>query len=118
MYPGIKVLDWHENFIQGDTIIRQIKTAAEICTGAIFLFTGDDNIDQANSPDQPVPRDNVLFEAGYFIHAKGKKRVLIIVEKDTKVLADLGGIIYASLENRNNTTPIKPNLQRFINENL
>jgi len=117
-FPNIKVLDWQKDFIQGDTIIRQIKTAAEICTGAIFLFTGDDIMDQINSPDQLVPRDNVLFEAGYFIHAKGKKRVLIIVEKDTKVLADLGGIIYASLENRNNIAPLKPNLQRFIDENL
>ena len=116
--PGIRVLDWHKDFIQGDTIIQQIKNAAQVCTGAVFLFTGDDHINKTDSFSQLVPRDNVLFEAGYFIHAKGRKRVLIIVEQDTKVLADLGGIIYAALENRNNIAPILPNLQRFVEENL
>ncbi|WP_447603718.1 TIR domain-containing protein [Nitrospira sp. Nam80] len=35
----------------------------------------------------------VVFEAGYFASAKGKKRVLIIRQSGTKMPADLGGDI-------------------------
>ena len=38
-----------------------------------------------------------LLEAGYFISAKGKERVLIVREPGAKMPADLGGDIYASL---------------------
>jgi predicted nucleotide-binding protein len=42
--------------------------------------------------NRAVPRDNVLFEAGYFIQAKGKDRVLIVREAGAKMPADLGGM--------------------------
>ena len=42
--------------------------------------------------DLAVPRDNVIFEAGYFIGLKGKRNVLIIRESGSKMPVDLGGI--------------------------
>jgi predicted nucleotide-binding protein len=56
----------------------------------------------------------VVFEAGFFAHAKGKERVLIIRERGSKMPADLGGDIYASLTDRSNITPIKPVLRKFV----
>jgi predicted nucleotide-binding protein len=49
---------------------------------------------------QAAPRDNVVLEAGYFIRAKGKDRVLIVREAGAKLPADIGGTIYASLLNQ------------------
>ena len=61
-----------------------------------------------------VPRDNVVFEAGYFIHAKGKDRVLVVREEGAKMPADLGGDIYALLPDRNHIGPILDGLRRFV----
>lgn len=62
----------------------------------IFLFTKDNPLVGIDE-NQASPRDNVVFEAGYFMHAKGKERTLIIREEGTKMPADLGGnIIYCS----------------------
>ena len=74
---GVRVLDWQE-FPPG-TILEQIKKAAACCTGGVFLFTADDDLAEGTL-GMAAPRDNVVFEAGYFIHAKGHKRVLIIRE--------------------------------------
>jgi predicted nucleotide-binding protein len=61
-----------------------------------------------------LPRDNVVFEAGYFVNAKGKERVLVIREEGAKMPADLGGDIYASFARRDDITPLEPQLQRFV----
>jgi predicted nucleotide-binding protein len=64
------------------------------------------------------PRDNVLFEAGYFIKAKGNERVLIIREKGAKMPADIGGNIYLLLENRDNISTIEANMEFFLRNRL
>jgi len=61
-----------------------------------------------------VPRDNVVFEAGYFIGLKGKRNVLIIRESGCKMPADLGGDIYASLRVKDSIAPIERTLRAFI----
>ena len=61
-----------------------------------------------------APRDNVIFETGYFARARGKERTLIIREGSTKLPADIGGVIYLSLRKRSDITPLKPGLMKFI----
>jgi predicted nucleotide-binding protein len=61
-----------------------------------------------------VPRDNVVFEAGYFIGLKGKRNVLIVRESGSKMPADLGGDIYASLPDKADITPIERVLAGFM----
>jgi hypothetical protein len=71
-----------------------------------------------NNPLQKIaaPRDNVVFEAGFFIHAKGKNNVLIIREHGAKFPADLGGDIYVSLDEKNNVEKITECINRFVND--
>ena len=61
-----------------------------------------------------APRDNVVFEAGYFIGLKGKRNVLIVRESGSKMPADLGGDIYASLPDKSNIAPIERTVSAFI----
>ena len=61
-----------------------------------------------------VPRDNIIFEAGYFIGLKGKQSVLIIRETGSKLPANTGGDIYAALDRKRDITPIKKTLSAFI----
>ena len=61
-----------------------------------------------------APRDNVVFEAGYFIGVKGKRNVLIVRESGSKMPADLGGDIYASLRDRASIASIERTLAAFL----
>jgi hypothetical protein len=110
---GVTVLDWQTDFPPGQNILQQIGRASERCSAGIFLFTRDDELSAAGAGPDAVPRDNVVFEAGYFIHSKGKDRVLVVREEGAKMPADLGGDIYASLPDRNHIGPILDSLRRF-----
>jgi predicted nucleotide-binding protein len=108
---GVTTLDWYDDFAPGRTILDQITDASLRCGGGIFLFTGDDKVDSAG--ESAVPRDNVVLEAGFFISAKGKDRVLIVREKVSKMPADLGGDIYAMLEEKSDISPIESSIRAF-----
>jgi predicted nucleotide-binding protein len=116
---GFSVLDWARDFRPaGSTILEEIERAASRCRCAIFLFTKDDELDrkaQGKASFDAIPRDNVLLEAGYFTQARGKDRVAIVREVGAKMPADLGGIIYLSLQDRSRLLPVKKELVRFLN---
>ena len=101
----------------GSTILAEIAKAARLCSAGIFLFTKDDLID---GPDRAVavPRDNVVFEAGFFAHAKGSDRVLIILEQGTKLPADLGGTIFVTLERTAGFEELNKQLRSFLEQQL
>jgi Predicted nucleotide-binding protein containing TIR-like domain len=85
---GATVLDWQTDFIPGRTILDQIEQAAARSIGVIFLFTKDHDLADPAPGAVAVPRDNVVFEAGYFIGLKGKRNVLIIREAGSKLPAE------------------------------
>jgi predicted nucleotide-binding protein len=111
---GTRVLDWQTDFIPGRTILDQIEQAAAQCIGGIFLFTKDDDLVGQGQRETAAPRDNVVFEAGYFVGLKGKRNVLVIRESGSKMPADLGGDIYASLTDKANIEPIERTLAAFM----
>jgi len=111
---GAEVLDWQTDFIPGRTILDQIEQAAARSIGGIFLFTKDDDMIDHGQRDTAAPRDNVVFEAGYFIGLKGKRNVLIIREAGSKMPADLGGDIYGSLPGKSDIAPIESTLSAFL----
>jgi Predicted nucleotide-binding protein containing TIR-like domain len=93
---GVTVIDWARDFRAAGSILSEIEHAAARCSAAILLFTRDELL-QTEAADIVPPRDNVLLEAGYFAHAKGKERVLIVREEGVKMPADFGGDIYVPL---------------------
>jgi hypothetical protein len=111
---GTTVLDWQTDFIAGRSILAQIEEAAARCSAGIFLFTKDDDLADVSQPDRSAPRDNVVFEAGYFVGLKGKRTVLIVREQGSKLPADLGGDIYALLQDRTDIGPIERVVSGFI----
>jgi hypothetical protein len=113
---GLKVRNWEMDFAAGGVILDEIETAARLCTGGIFLFTKDDAFE--GGENRAAPRDNVVFEAGYFAAAKGRERVLIIREEGAKMPADLGGSIYLPLADRNDIRPIESALRDFVDRRL
>lgn len=113
----VSVHDWAMDFHSGGTILEEVERAERLCTCGIFLFTADDQLDGPNS-ERAAPRDNVIFEAGYFVNAKGKERTLIIREDGAKMPADLGGNIYLRLGTDRNVANLHEQLRRFLAERL
>jgi hypothetical protein len=112
---GLRVMDWETDFSAGASILEEIVRAARVCTGGIFLFTQDDFFESRRGKLRAAaPRDNVVFEAGYFAGARGRDRVLIVLEEGAKLPADLGGSIYLPLKNKSNITPILPAIRSFV----
>lgn len=113
---GLRVRNWEIDFAAAGIIIDEIETASKLCSGGIFLFTKDDMME--GNEMKAAPRDNVVFEAGYFAAAKGRDRVLIIREEGAKMPADLGGNIYLSLTDRDDIRPIESAIRDFVERRL
>jgi hypothetical protein len=113
---GIAVRDWELNFAPGPTILDELLEASRSCLGAIMLLTNDDHLVGPGSLS--APRDNVIFEMGMFIEAKGRDRVLVIREQEAKIPADIGGSIYLSLQNRDDIKPIHTGLLDFVKKRI
>jgi hypothetical protein len=96
---GLRVLDWATDFRPGRTIMEEIARATATCRCGLFLFTKSDPLVESATA-KAVPRDNVLLEAGYFMSAHGAARMVVVRETGTKMPADLGGMIYLSIEDR------------------
>lgn len=109
---GATVLDWKRDFRGGPTILEQIEDAARRTSGGVFLFTRDDPL--KGRGQQAAPRDNVIFEAGFFMRSKGHQRVLVIREEGAKMPADLGGVIYEPLADRGNVHDLEERLRLFL----
>ena len=119
---GHTVMDWARDFKPaGATILEEIERAAALCRSAIFVFTQDDELApqaKGKASFAAVPRDNVLFEAGYFMQVRGKARVAIVREAGTKMPADLGGVVYLSFDNRRQLQATKRGLRQFMAQAL
>lgn len=118
---GLRVLDWATDFRPGRTIMEEIARATATCRCGLFLFTADDPI-QGSPTKTAIPRDNVLLEAGYFMSAHTARRMVVVREKGTKMPADLGGMIYLTIESRadwiQTAREVRDALRRQVSEDI
>jgi hypothetical protein len=113
----VTVQDWAMDFQSAGTIMDEVERAVDECRCGIFLFTNSDKM-EGDRPDRAAPRDNVVFEAGLFMRAKGKERTLIVREAGAKMPTDLGGVIYEQLDDRDDISTIERKLRRFLEARL
>ncbi len=112
---GFDVIDWRRDFRAGRVILDEIRAAAFSSKYAIILLTPDDLI--AGDANVWTPRDNVLFEFGYFVRSHGTERTLAVVQSGARVLADFGGHIYLTLEG-DDVLRLIPQIRTFLAEDL
>lgn len=113
---GATVLNYAMDFRLGTSILNEIAAASAGCSSGIFLFAENDPLEGVDGG--AAPRDNVVFEAGYFMNSKGPERCLIIREGNAKMPADLGGAIYLHLKGPGDIASIESRLKRFLEDNL
>ena len=96
---GIKPIILNEQVNQGKTIIEKFEKYANV-GAAIALFTNDDIGYAKDTNDRrPRARQNVVFEAGYFMGKFGRDRVILIAEKGIEIPSDLNGVVYTDRDN-------------------
>jgi hypothetical protein len=113
---GASVHNWEMDFRSGRSILSEIERAKAKCSCGIFLFSEDDPLE--GMAGGAAPRDNVVFEAGYFMSAKGSERCLIVRHGEAKMPADIGGAIYVHLSKTADVSSIESRLSDFLSRNV
>lgn len=81
---------------------------------ALFLVTKDDAL-VADNAVLYTPRDNIVFEIGFFSGKLGREKTILLVEEGTELPSDWGGVIYLTLRDKLNLASIHGPLLRAVN---
>lgn len=91
---GIEPIILSEQANLGTTIIEKFERNSEV-KAAICLFTEDDlGKPKADESLKARARQNVVFEAGYFIGKLGRENVVLLANKKIEMPSDLSGVVY------------------------
>ena len=95
---GLEPIILHEQTNSCITIIEKIEKHGAEAGAAIILFTPDDTGKANKETDyKNRARQNVVFEAGFFIGLLGRERTMIIKSDDSIELpGDLSGVVYSN----------------------
>ena len=95
---GIHPIILHEQVNRGATIIEKIESNSDV-QAAVCLFTADDyGYSTTDQERQPRARQNVVFEAGYFMGKLGRENIVIISDKGVELPSDLQGVVYTDTQ--------------------
>lgn len=96
---GLNPIILHEQSNRGRSVVEKFEDYASV-TYAVALLTPDDvGAAQASAHElRPRPRQNVLFEFGYFIGKLGRTRVCGLSKGDVEIPSDYSGVLLISLD--------------------
>lgn len=96
---GLEPIILHEQVNSGQTIIEKIEKNSDVAC-AIILLTPDDEgrLKDASAPLKTRARQNVIFEAGYFMGKLGRNRTIILSGVE-ETMSDIDGIVYIDINN-------------------
>ncbi|MEW8342229.1 MAG: TIR domain-containing protein [Candidatus Thiodiazotropha taylori] len=108
---NVKAIHWDDihSFQRTDTVFDQLYSYSrggnsfEAPDAAICILTADDKTNEnGNDELKLTARHNVIFEAGLFIGAFGRNRVLLLVQDGVNLPSDLQGVVYDIIPTESN----------------
>ena len=92
---------WRRLGEAGSTVTAMLTQATRANDFAVIILTADD-VTVSRDVAAPAPRDNLIFELGWFMSAFGPRRSFFVVEEavKTKIPSDLHGVIYTTFRRR------------------
>lgn len=91
---GISAIILNEQTDGGQTVIEKLENNSNV-SGAICFFTPDDvGNKKGNSDMKERARQNVVFEAGYFIGKLGRNRMVLLADGTIELPSDINGVVY------------------------
>ena len=93
---GLEAIILSEQANRGKTIIEKFEEHSDV-GATICLFTGDDYGKAKDATSENLrARQNVVFEAGYFMGKLGRENVVLIANPDIEIPSDLKGVVYTN----------------------
>ena len=96
------------------TIIEKLEEYGDTAKVAIILFTPDDVGKCKTDNEEERARQNVVFEADYFMALLGRKNTLVIKSGNVKLPGDIDGVIYTD---KNDEMKLVKELRAKLNAN-
>jgi len=93
---GLEVIILREQPSEGRTIIENIEKYSDVGYAFVILTPDDMGYDAglAEPIPRPRPRQNVVFEFGFFVGKLGRNRVCVLHKGDMELPSDVHGVIY------------------------
>ena len=94
---GIEAIILSEQVNRGRTIIEKLEAYSDVNV-AIILFTQDDLgvAKEEKGNEKYSARQNVVFEAGYFMGYLGRENIIMIADENVEIPGDLSGMVYTT----------------------
>ena len=96
---SIEAIILSEKANKGRTIIEKFEDYSDV-NGAVCLFTADDvGREKSDKEEKARARQNVVFEAGFFMGKLGRDHVVLLADNGVEMPSDLSGVVYTSTSN-------------------
>ena len=95
VHDSFSVVIWTDGVFKASSYaIESLERAVDASDFAIVIAQPDD-LTNIRGEARPVPRDNIIFELGFFIGCLGRKRTLLLEprDKEVKLPTDLSGLM-------------------------
>jgi predicted nucleotide-binding protein len=95
---GLEAIILHERPNVGRHLLTKFQDEAGDVGFAVVLITPDDTCSGPDGPQRSRPRQNVVFELGFFIGKLGSARVAALVKGEVERPSDFDGVGYITMD--------------------
>ena len=96
---GLEVVILHERPNEGRTVIEKFEDYADV--GFAVVLCSPDDVGALVSDRENLqsrPRQNVIFELGFFLGKMGRNQVCALLDGDLEMPSDYAGVLYIPLD--------------------
>jgi len=95
---GLEAIILHERPNVGRHLLTKFQEEAGDVAFAVVLITPDDTCSGSGEPQRSRPRQNVVFELGFFIGKLGTSHVAALVKGEAERPSDFDGVGYITMD--------------------